>query len=105
MTQTCNLATRWRAIKWIKMVSVDSVIEDKPACPECGDWLSLERYIDEDTGEIIIQFWCEGAGSDEFNFLILTGLTNEDLSNFKEEEKTIIKNMKIKLLKRKPDLC
>ena len=83
------------------MVSLESEIEEKPICPECGGWLSVERYIDENTGEIIIEFWCEGAGSDEFNFLIFTGLTNEDLSNLKEEEKTILKNMKIKLMKRK----
>lgn len=76
--------------------------EEKPTCPECGDWLSVERFIDKDTGEIIIEFWCEGAGSDEFDFLILTGLTNEDLKNLKEEKKIIQKDMKIKLLIRKP---
>lgn len=84
------------------MVSVYSVMEDKPVCPECGDWLSVERYIDDDKGEIIIEFYCEGAGSDEFDFLILTGLTNEDLNNLKEKGKIILKNMKIKLLERKP---
>jgi len=56
---------------------IDCAIEEKPICPECGGWLSVERYIDDDTGEIIIEFYCEGAGSDEFDFLILTGLTNK----------------------------
>lgn len=77
--------------------------EEKPICPLCGDWLQVERFLDKDTGELILEFWCEGAGSDEFDFLIFTGLTNEDLSNLKEEGNTITKVMKIRLLKRKPE--
>jgi len=76
--------------------------EEKPICPECGGWLSVEREIDNKTGEIYLEFWCEGAGSDEFDFVILTGLTNSDLQDMKEEGKIIQKNMKIKLLVRKP---
>ena len=84
---------------------IDFTIKEKPICPECGDGLSVERYIDENTGEIVIELWCEGAGSDEFDLLILTGLTNEDLSNFKDKEKILLKDMKIRLLKRKPSMC
>ena len=65
--------------------------EEKPICPECGGWLSVERGIDKNTGEIFLEFWCEGAGSDEFDFLILTGLTNNDLNGMMEEGKIIQK--------------
>lgn len=78
--------------------------EEKPVCPECGDWLSVERFIDEDTGEIVIELFCDGPGDDLFDFVILTGITNENLKNFKEEGKIIQKKMKIKLLKRKSDI-
>lgn len=76
--------------------------EEKPTCPLCGDWLSVERFLAKGTGEIIIEFTCLGAGSDEFDFLILTGVTNKDLRNLKEEGKIIQKDMKIQLLIRKP---
>ena len=85
-------------------MNLNDDIEEKPICPECGEWLSVERFIDKDTGEIYIEFFCEGAGDDWFNFIILTGLTNKDLNNLKEEGKIINKNMKIKLLKRKSDI-
>jgi len=77
--------------------------EEKPKCPECGHWLSCERYCDKETGEITIEFWCDGPGSDEFDFIISAGLWDKDLENLKEIGKTIKKEMRIKLLTRKKE--
>jgi len=72
-------------------------------CPECGEPLSISVELDEETNEIKIVFFCEGAGDDVFAFEILTGLTNDDLCELTEEGKVIEKKMKIKLLKREPE--
>jgi hypothetical protein len=77
--------------------------EEKPKCPECGDWLSSDRFIDKSTGEITIEFWCEGPGSDEFDFIISTGLQDRDLKKLKQIGKIIKKEMQIKLLARKKE--
>jgi len=74
-----------------------------PKCPECGFPLSYEVDQDRDTGEIIIEFWCDGHGNDEFDFVILTGLWDTDLEGLKQVGKIIRKEMAIKLLARKPD--
>ena len=79
------------------------MVEERPFCPECGDPLSISVEKDDETGEIKIEFFCEGAGDDVFSFQISTGLTDEDLEELKEKEKTIRKEMVIKLLERKPE--
>jgi len=75
-----------------------------PMCPECGSPLSDKIEIDKETGEIVIYFFCEGAGEDEFKLSILTGLKNKDLKKLRKEGKTTKKEMQIKLLERKNDL-
>jgi hypothetical protein len=77
--------------------------EKHPACPECGSPLSHVIEIDEDTGEIVIGLFCEGAGEDEFNLSISTGLSNKDLKRLKKAGKTTKKVMQIKLIERKKD--
>ena len=72
-----------------------------PICPECGNPLSIAVDKDDDTGEIMIEFWCEGTGEDIFDFVILTGLWDKDLEKLRHETKR--KEMKIKLLERKSD--
>jgi len=79
------------------------MVEEWPSCPECGDPLSHNVEKDEETGEIKIVFFCEGAGDDEFSFQILTGLTDEDIERLEEIGKTIRKEMQIELLNRKPE--
>ncbi len=74
--------------------------EERPACPECGEWLSCHRFADEVTGEIAIELVCEGAGSDEFDLLIKTGLTNEDLDGLRQVGRVVRKEMAIELLAR-----
>ena len=80
-----------------------AMVEERPFCPECRDPLSILMEKDDETGEIKIGFFCEGAGDDEFSFQILTGLTDEDLEGLEEIGKTIRKEMVIKLLQRKPE--
>jgi len=59
---------------------------------------------DDETGEIKIVFFCEGAGDDEFSFQILSGLTGEDIEGPQEIGRTIRKEKRIELLNRKPYL-
>lgn len=79
------------------------MVEERPFCPECGDPLSTSYEKDDDTGEIRIVFFCEGAGDDEFCLQILTGLTDEDIERLDEIGKKIRRGMEIELLKRKPE--
>ena len=79
------------------------MVEERPFCPECGDPLSISVEKDDDTGEIKIVFFCEGAGDDEFCFQILTGLADEDIEELDELGKMIQKEMGIELLQRKPE--
>ena len=79
------------------------MVDEWPFCPECGDQLSHSVEKDDATGEIKIVFFCEGAGDDEFSFQILTGLTDEDIKELEEIGKTIRKEMRVELLKRKPE--
>ena len=58
-----------------------------PKCPECGNPLSIAVDKDDDTGEIMIEFWCEGEGEDVFDFVILTGLQEEELEKLRYEKK------------------
>jgi hypothetical protein len=93
-------------IKQRDLMEVFSLVSMKiirPICPECGGLLSVHIDKDEKTGEIQIEFFCEGPGDDEFDFEILTGLTDNDLKKLKQKGKIIRKEMKIRLFSRKPD--
>jgi len=75
-----------------------------PLCPECGYELTGIRVLKEDeTGEITIEFFCDGPGDDIFSFQIITGLTDEDIGNLREVGKAIQREMGIKLIKRKSE--
>ncbi len=76
------------------------MVEESPFCPECGDELSISIFKDDKTGKIIIEFWCEGDGDDEFQFQILTGMDDDDIEELFEVGKIIRKEMRIKLVKR-----
>jgi hypothetical protein len=73
--------------------------EREVVCPNCGSPLvvSVEKNR---KGEFLIRFWCDGDYDDQFNFAILTHLTNDDLETL-EEGKTVPKQMDIKLIERK----
>ena len=57
-----------------------------PVCPLCEDPLSHTVEIDRETGEIIIKFFCEGAGEDRFEWEIRTKTTNEDLKKLTKKD-------------------
>jgi hypothetical protein len=80
------------------------MVEEDPLCPECGYELTgIKVFKDDETGEIAIEFFCDGPGDDKFRFQILTGLTDEDIAELKVVGKTIPKEMGIKLLEREPE--
>jgi len=79
------------------------LIEARPLCPECDEWLSLMTFKDEDTGEIIIEFFCEGAADDEFGFQIFTGMIDDDLEFMTEVGKRFERKMGVLLTHRSPD--
>jgi len=70
-------------------------------CPECGDPLSVEVEEDEETGNINIILFCEGAGEDEYELKIDTNLWNDDLIEWKKIGST--KKAIMTLINRKPD--
>lgn len=79
------------------------MVERDAGCPECGDPLSVSVETDEDTEEIKIRFFCEGAGDDVFEFQILTGLTSEDLDGLTKRNKKVRKEMFLQLLRREKE--
>ena len=72
-------------------------------CPECGEPLSVRLLIDEETDELIVEIGCEGDGDDEFYFDILTGLTEDDISNLDKIGKVITKEMNLVLKDRRTE--
>jgi len=48
-------------------------------CPECGCPLSVEVLDAENTGNIVINFFCEGYAEDKYSIRIDTHLSNEKL--------------------------
>ena len=54
------------------------MIEDRPVCPECGAPLSITSRFSEETGEFLIDLWCEGTDEDEFWVQINTKLLASD---------------------------
>ena len=81
-----------------------AMFEEEPLCPECGDPLAgIKNYKDDETGNITIEFFCDGTGDDIFCFQILTGLTDKNIAELTETGKTIRKEMGIKLMARKSE--
>ena len=76
------------------------MVQERPLCPECGDPLSITAKTDSETGEIAIDFFCEGPRNDQFRFQILTGLMWGDLEELEAVGKTMRRQMEIKLLRR-----
>ena len=58
---------------------------------------------DNVTGEIAIDFYCDGVGEDIFSFKILTGLTDADIAKLTKIGKTIRKEIALKLVERKSE--
>ncbi|NIO38702.1 hypothetical protein GTO27_13550 [Candidatus Bathyarchaeota archaeon] len=79
------------------------MVEERPFCPECGDPLSIATEKDDETGEIMIDFFCEGAGDDEYHLRIQTRLTDVDLKGLKKVGKTMKRQMVVELMNRKPE--
>ncbi len=79
------------------------MVEERPFCPECGDPLSIKTEKDDETGEIKIDFFCEGAGDDEYWLRILTKLTDADLQDLRKSGRTLKRQMLVELMKRKPE--
>lgn len=50
-----------------------------PFCPECGSPLSVITEIDEATGNVIINLFCEGPADDTYSIKIDTHLSNDEL--------------------------
>ncbi len=59
------------------------------SCPECGETLVLDWGFDEDTSEILIDCFCDGAGDDMVHIQVRTGLTQEDLNKLTKEGTTL----------------
>ncbi len=72
-------------------------------CPECGSPLVVSIEKNRKTGELQIKFWCEGDYEDNFEFVILTGLKNEELDALQKKGKIVLREMGLKLLDRKSD--
>lgn len=53
-----------------------------PFCPECGSPLSVTTEVDEVTGNIIVNIFCEGPAEDEYSLKIDTHLCNEALQDW-----------------------
>ncbi len=70
------------------------------SCPLCGELLSMGNSYDGET--LTIDFWCEGFGDDEFQFLIKIPLTEEELENFQEGD-VIAKKAAIEVIAVKPE--
>lgn len=69
-------------------------------CPECGEFLYSKLLIDDKTGELIIDIYCEGDLDDEFELQIMTGLTEVDIDFFDKIGEITTKPMKVILNKR-----
>jgi len=74
-------------------------------CPECGECLYSKLLIDDKTGELVIDIYCEGDSDDEFELQILTGLTENDVDFFDKIGEIITKQMKVILNKRIAESC
>ena len=72
------------------------MVSREALCPECGYPLSVSVEEDEETGELKIVLFCEGAGDDIFRLEIFTGLTNDDLYDLEDGTDTFLK-MRIKV--------
>lgn len=77
--------------------------EREAVCPECGSPLVVSIEKNKKTGELQIKFWCEGDYEDNFEFVIFTGLKNEDLDALTKKGKIVMREMGLKLLDRKSD--
>jgi hypothetical protein len=53
-------------------------------CYECGAPLTVSLSEDDETGEIIIDFWCEEGCENDYDFRILTGLKDKDIKELYE---------------------
>ena len=67
-------------------------------CPLCGGPLSMDLCEDCE-GKFVIEFFCEGEGDDRFSFEIRSGLSNQDIANFKEGD-LIKREMLVKITER-----
>ena len=74
-------------------------------CPECGELLYSKLSIDDKTGELIIDIYCDGDSDDEYQLQIFTGLTFEDIEDLEIKEKIFSKKMQIVLKERIPESC
>lgn len=80
------------------------MVEEDPLCPECGYELTGIKVLKDDlSNEIKIEFFCDQAGEDIFRFQILTGLTDNDISELTEIRKEIPRKMVFKLVERKSE--
>lgn len=74
------------------------MIEEDPLCPDCGYELTgIEIFKDDDNGEITIEFFCDGASEDRFGFQIMTGITDENITNLTKIGKVIRRQMGISM--------
>jgi hypothetical protein len=78
-------------------------IEREAICPECGSPLVVSVEKNRKSKEIQIRFFCDGDYDDKFEFVILTGLRQEDLSALEKKGKVEVRQMGVKLLERKID--
>jgi hypothetical protein len=69
-----------------------------PLCPDCGKPLSIRVKKDEETGEIILNFYCRS--SDDYMFQIFTGLSDEIIRSIKDGQ-TISVEMDVEVADRK----
>jgi hypothetical protein len=67
-----------KIIIWVETIDIMS-------CPECGEILVRDWAFDEDTDEILIDCFCDGAGEDMFHIQVRTGLTQDDLNKLTKE--------------------
>ena len=70
-------------------------------CPECGCPLSVAVIEDENTGNIVINLFCEGFADDIYSIRINTHLSNEELRKWNNVNST--KKATMKLEKRAHD--
>jgi hypothetical protein len=78
----------------------DEEQEEYFTCPECGHplsrWFSTDEY-----GNLVIEFFCDGAGEDRFHFQIETDIADEELDALLKNKKPMKFEMTVRLLERK----